>query len=462
MNVAAVQSNSSCPSVSEPDFAAFVGLDWADQKHAWRLAVAGSENWEQGELQNTPEELQTWAAELYQRFGGRPVAVCLEQSRGAVVFQLSRFPHLELFPVHPTTLARYRQAFFPSGSKNDPGDSGLLLELVKRHRDRLQRLQPETEATRLLQMLVEHRRKLVHERTALSNRLTAWLKSYFPQVLGWIDDIDSPLGCALLERYPTLQELQRCHAGTLQRFFQQHNCRSEERIQQRLQAISQATPAVTDGALLQAGASITRTLVASLKVLGDSIAQLDTEIAAAVAQHPEAPLFSHLPGAGAVLGPRLLVAFGTQRQRYRSARDLQCYSGIAPVTEQSGHTRWVHFRFACPKFLRQTFQEFAAHSIRSSVWARAFYDMYLAHHPRDQHRHQAAVRALAYKWIRVLFRCWQSQTPYDEEVYLRALEKHHSPIARARPAEASGTDAAPTRFQWQTVGGLQKFSIENT
>jgi len=451
-NVPESQGRAPCTTTSEPDFAAFVGLDWADQKHCWKLVAAGSAGQQQGEVDNTPEALQTWAAQLYRQFGGGPVAVGLEQSRGAVVFQLSKFPHLVMYPVHPTTVAKYRQAFFPSGSKNDPGDTGLLLELVMHHRDRLRRLNPETGETRLLQMLTEQRRKLVDEKTRLSNRLTAWLKTYFPQVLGWIDDIDSPLGCAWLERWPTLQDVQGCHPGTLRKFFQQHNCRSAARMQQRIEAIHQATPAVTDSALLQAGTSITTTMVASLKVLQKSIARLDEEIQQVARQHPEASLFVGLPGAGPVLRPRLIAAFGTQRDRYTTAYQLQSYSGIAPVTSQSGKSQWVHFRRACPKFLRQTFHEFAAHSIAKSVWARAYYETQIANH-KDHH---AAVRGLAYKWIRVLFRCWQNRTPYDEQIYLRALEKRHSPFAKAQASPE------PTGFKWETVAGFQKFSAENT
>src|SRR3954452_5470019 len=77
-------------------------------------------------------------------------------------------------------------------------------------------------------------------------------------------------------------------------------------------------------------------------------------------------LFASLRGAGAVLAPRLIVAFGTRRDRYQDAYAVQCYSGIAPVTESSGKNKWVHFRFACPKFLRQTFHEFAGSSIQWS------------------------------------------------------------------------------------------------
>ncbi len=441
--------------VGVSDIAAFVGLDWGDRKHCWQLVEADCGAGRQGEVKNSPEALQSWAAELEQRYGGRPVAVCLEQSRGAVVFQLSQFPHLVIYPVHPTTAARYRQAFFPSGSKNDPADSGLLLELVRHHRERLRRLDPDTAETRLLQMLTEQRRKLVDDKTRLSNRLTAWLKTYFPQVLEWIDDMDSPLGCDLLAEWPTLQELQHCHPGTLGRFFRQHHCRSAQRIEERLAAIYAATPAVSDPALLQAGVSTVRSLVASLQVLGENIARLEGEIQQVAGAHPEAPLFAGLPGAGRVLQPRLMAAFGTQRERYRSALELQSYSGIAPVTERSGKREWVHVRRACPKFLRQTFQEYAAHSIPRSVWARAYYELQIARGKR----HHAAIRALAFKWMRVLFRCWQNRVPYDEQTYLQALERRNSPLAKALH---SANPKGATALQWQAVAGFQKLIAENT
>jgi hypothetical protein len=282
-------------SIADPDFAAYVGLDWADRKHCWKLAVAGSAKPEVGQVTNTPEALQAWAVELRDRFQGRPLAVALEQRRGPVVFQLSKFPHLVLFPVHPNSLASYRQAFFPSGNKNDPVDTGLLLEMFVHHRDRLRPLQPDTIETRLLQSLVEQRRRLVDEKTRHSNRLTACLKTYFPQVLAWIDDIDSPLGCAFLERWPTLEEAQHAHPGTLHKFFVQHNCRSAERIRQRIEGIHQAIAAVHDAALLQAGAAGTRALVAILKVLNEQIRVLDEQLERAMSAHPEAELLVLAP-----------------------------------------------------------------------------------------------------------------------------------------------------------------------
>ena len=201
---------------SEPEWAAFAAIDWADQKHYWRLVAADSrQQEEQGELENTPEAVEVWAASLQQRFDGRPIAVCLEQGRGALIYMLSKYAHLVLFPVHPTTAARYRETFCTSGAKDDPNDTASLLDLLLRHRERLRQLQPDTVETRLLQFLVEERRRAVNEKTRQSNRLTDCLKLYFPQILRWFDDVGTPLVGDLLERWPSLEELRRAHPGTL-------------------------------------------------------------------------------------------------------------------------------------------------------------------------------------------------------------------------------------------------------
>ncbi len=431
---------------TEPEWAALVAIDWADRKHFWRLAPADGGPQECGEMESTPEAVDAWATGLHVRFGGRPVAVCLEQSRGALVYMLAKYAHLVLFPVHPKTAAAYRETFCPSGAKSDPGDTASLLDLLLRHRERLRGLQPDTPETRQLRILVEGRRLLVNEKTRQKNRLTACLKMYFPQILQWFEEVDSPLVGALLRRWPTLSELKRCHPGTLQKFFQENHCRSQERIQERIAAIYQALPATEDEAIVGGESMKAGALVELLAVLRSRIAVYDRRIAELVAAHPDQALFASLPGAGEVLVPRLIAAFGTRRERFQSAYEVQCLSGIAPVTEKSGKTERVHFRWACPKFLRQTFHEFAAHSIDRSGWAEAYYRA-----QRESHKsHHAAVRSLASKWIRILFRCWKDGKPYDEQTYLQALKRTGSPLIDQFRMDTQG--------QWKTVAGFHKFS----
>jgi transposase len=410
----------------EPEFAAFVAIDWADKKHYWSLQVPGSQRIERGELDNTPEAIEVWATELHLRFGGRPLAVALEQCRGALVAMLSKYGQLHLYPVHPLTLAKYREAWYPSRSKDDPKDADLLREILCQHRDRLRRLDPDTEAMRLLQFQVENRRKLVDQRTALSNRLTDLLKQYYPQILLWFPDITTLLVGDLLLRWPTLPELQKAKAATMEKFFHQHNCRDQQLIQQRLEQIRGAIPATRDEAVIGSARSMALVCVQQIACLRRAIDELEKEITALARQQPDWEIFDSLPGAGDVLAPRLMAALGSRRERFESASDLQCFSGIAPVKEASGNSQWVHMRWACPKFLRQSFHEWAGCSIQFCGWAKAYYDQQRAR----KKSHHTAVRALAFKWMRILYRCWKDRQPYREDIYLLSLAKRNLPLQR--------------------------------
>jgi transposase len=176
-------------------------------------------------------------------------------------------------------------------------------------------------------------------------------------------------------------------------------------------------------------------LVEQLRATLQAIDSFDAEIASVSQTLPDYALFRALPGAGATLAPRLLAAFGEQRERYQSAAEVQRYAGIAPVTESSGKKHWVHWRLQCPTFLRQTFVEWAGATIPRSFWAAAYYRQ-----QRDKGcSHQAAVRALAFKWIRILYRCWQTRTPYDESTYLNALKRRGSPLLASLAMTAKNT-----------------------
>src|SRR5215813_8388774 len=330
--------------IAELDFAAFIAIDWADREHAWAMQEAGSTQRETGKLEHTPEAIEAWAMHWATRFSGRAIAVALEQCRGALVYALSKFQHLVLFPIHPSTSYDYRKAVFPSGSKDDPKDAGILLDLLTLHRDRLRVLQPDTEQTRKLQVLVEKRRQMVDERTAQTNRITDQLKLYFPQVLGWFDELSAPLVAAFLDRWPTLPQLQQEDPAVVRDFFHRHGSRSSQRIDGRLQEIRQAKALIHDAAIIEPGVLIVRTLLRVVAVLNDGIRTLDKNIQQVSSTHPDYFIFSSFPAAGPAMAPRLLAAFGSRRERYTSAQEAQAFSGIAPVTQASGRQRWIHFR----------------------------------------------------------------------------------------------------------------------
>jgi transposase len=277
---------------------------------------------------------------------------------------------------------------------------------------------------RTLLSLTEHRRQLLGDKTRLTNRLTHTLKQYYPQALDWFEQRDTIIFCDFLTRWSTLTQVKRARQSSLKAFFHAHNGRRPQLIDARLASIKAAVPLTQDAGVITPCRLHALMLIDQLRVTLHAIDQFDRHIADLAPSLPDYSLFHGLPGAGPHMAPRLLAAFGEDRQRFNGADELQKFSGIAPVTERSGKKSWVHWRWQCPTFLRQTFVEWAGQTINKSFWAGAYY--------RQQREkgssHNAAVRALAFKWIRILYRCWKSRTPYDETTYLNALTKKGSPL----------------------------------
>jgi transposase len=434
---------------TEPAFAAFAAIDWATKEHVVASVPAADGRIQIGKLKNTPEAVELWAATLRQRFPGGLIAVAIEQKRGAIIFMLSKYDHLVLYPVPPTMSAFYRHAFFPSGAKDDNADTLLLLDLLRHHRDRLSPLRQDTKETRLLRFLTQDRRRLVEQKVSVVQQLTDSLAQYFPQLRAWFGSPDSPLVEALLERWPSLQQLQRAHPGTLKRFLAEHRSWDNDRIAEQIRQIYAAVPATHDEVVLEAFARKTAACLAQCRVLEDHAVAYEKRIAAVTDDHPDAPIFRSLPGAGAALVPRLIAAFGTDRQQWRRAGDLQRFSGIAPILIRSGNSARVAMRRACPKFVRQTFHEFAAHSVRFCPWAKLLYEHHLKGDKRNHHR---AVRVVAFQWIRIAFRCWLNRQPYDERIFLAAQRRRNSPFA-AKPASQPAVE-------FQNHAGFQKLAAE--
>jgi transposase len=406
-------------------FTAYVGIDWADTKHDICLQ-AGDDNHRQFDcIPHQVDRIDEWAKALHLRFGG-PIAVALELAKGPIVSALLKYDFFVLFPINPSTLAKYRVAFKPSRAKDDPTDAELALDLLLRHPERFTALRPQSVAMRSLLSLIEQRRDLVNDKTRFTNRLCNTLKQYYPQALEWFEQRDTLLFCDFLTRWPTLLSAKRARKTTLEAFFYAHNGRRATLIEARLASIRAASALTEDAGIIEPCRLHALALVEQLRTVLSVIDRFDKEIERVASALPDYALFRGLPGAGPHLAPRLLAAFGEQRERFHGADELQKYSGIAPVTERSGKKSWVHWRWQCPTFLRQTFVEWAGQTINKSFWAGAFYRQQRA----KGSTYQAAVRALAFKWIRILYRCWQTRTLYDETTYLNALRKRGSPLLK--------------------------------
>jgi transposase len=403
-----------------------IGLDRSDQKADLHLIDTRAGTTRAQTIGTAPEALHEWLLELRREYSHARVAICLEQPAASLILFLESYAWLTLYAINPITLQKFREAFVTSRAKDDGKDARYLAELLCTHHDKLKAWQPDDAPTRLLQQLVSHRRAVIDERTALTNRLQSLLKQYFPQALELCgEDLWRPLATSFLLKWPTLQAVQKAKPATLKEFYYLHGSRSQKLIEQRLQCIACAIALTDEAAVLQSHTLRVRLICRQLQEVQRTVAEFEKRLSEVFAQHPQRAIFQSLPGAGPVLAPRLAASLGSERDRYASAKNLQCFSGIAPVTKQSGHSRYIHRRYRCPVFMKQSFHEYAGESIRFSRWAAAHY----RHQRAKGAKHHAAVRSLAYKWQRIIWKCWHSHTRYDEAIYEAALKKSGSPLA---------------------------------
>lgn len=408
--------------------AAFVGIDWGSQKHAFSLRRSGASLGEVRKGTFTMKQIPDWVCELRQQFAPGRVIVAMENHRGALLYALAQHADfMDLVLVPTRSAAQYRQAFCSSGAKADGPDADSLLDMLYHHQEKLSIWQPDDEDTRLLAALCQMRRDAVDERTRLGNHLAARLRLAYPVALEICSSITSNLGLELLHRWPTMAQLQAARPQTLRQFFHLHHIHQPQLVEQRLQLIAQTQALVcAPSVLIPAHLDIKR-MAAELRAVLSAVDDYDKRIAVLYAKHPDAGIFKSLPGAGPAMGPRLLCALGSQRERWPSALELQTFSGLSPVRIASGNTSCIQMRRASPRYFRQTFHEFASSSIRYCHWAKAYYEKQRARGKQ----HHTALRSLAWRWVRVIWRMWQDHTPYQESVLMAERQRYQG---RAHPA----------------------------
>jgi transposase len=404
-----------------------IGLDRSDKKADLGLIDTHTGNQWVQTIDTAPETLHDWLAQLRGAYPQARVAIILEQPALNLIGFFESVDWITLYAINPITLQKFREAFVTSRAKDDTKDAQYLAELLFTHHAKLKPWVPEDSQTRLLQQLVRHRRAVVDERTGLSNRLKARLKQYFPQALHLCgDELWRPLATDFLLKWPTLQKVQHARTETLKQFYYLHGSRSPKLIERRLDRVTRSVALTHEPALINSFALRIQLLCKELRMVVSAIKNYDRQIAKAFASHPDHDLFGALPGAGPVLAPRLLATLGSQRERFPARKHLHQCSGIAPVTKQSGTKRHVHRRYLCSKFQRQGWHEYAKESILWCRWAAAYYWQ-----QREKGApHNTAVRALAYKWQRVIWRCWQDRTVYSDELYEATLRRRKSPLVK--------------------------------
>jgi len=404
-------------------YAVYVGLDWADKKHDVCIQANEQSKRDFQVIEHSPESIDRWVKYLHKKYNGK-IAIAIELNKGPIVFALQKYSFVTVFPIHAATLAKYRETFTASGAKNDPRDAEIALDLLLNYPEKFKPLERQSDAIRKLEVLVEKRRDLVDDKRRFVNQLISALKHYYPQPLDWFSHRNSELFCDFIVRWPTLQQFKRVREQTIRKFFQSYGGQSTVKLNHRLEQRKKVMSLTEDPAVIEPYQLLAKSLATIIKTTTIVIREFDKEIANLFHEMEDSNIFKSLPSAGICLGPRLLVAFGEDRSRFQNASAVQAYTGVAPVTVSSGQKTWIHWRWQCAKFVRQTVIEWAAKTVKSSYWASLYYDKQRA----KGSSHQAAVRALAFKWMRIVFKCWKDRKPYDETKYLQALRKRNSPL----------------------------------
>lgn len=397
----------------------FAGLDWARSHHDLVIIDRHGEIKEALRFTHSTEGWQT-VQKLAQRYGQLPVAV--ETSQGTVVEQLFA-AGLSVYPINPKAAERYRERHAPSGVKDDQRDGWSLADALRLDGHTWRVLAPREALAAELQLLCRDEIALIEQRTALINQLRQCLHEYYPAALEAFEDWTCPAAWALVLEFPTPAALQTAGRRRWEKFLHTHKLWRSATLEPRLAVFARATALSGSAATVAAKTLLAVTLARLLRSLDQQLTEYRERITTTFLRHPDHDIFGSLPGAGSKLAPRLLGEIGAERARFDSANGLQCVAGTAPLTIQTGDGKgYQHIRHACNDTLRATVHHWADHSRHDCAWAQAYYEK----HKKDGQSHACALRCLGQRWLKILWKMWQTHTPYDEALHTRNQTQHGS------------------------------------
>jgi transposase len=396
--------------------AAICGIDWADEWNDVHIADEAGALIAQRRFAHDEEGISALIALLVER---EVRLAAMERPDGLLVGRLLAAA-VTVLAIHPNQVKAARERFRAAAGKSDGFDSFVLCELARTDAHRFHALAPSSDETTALKALVRTREDLVEARVALANQLRAQLDAFWPGARRIFADVDSPIGLAFLERYPSPTDAHGLGPKRLQAFLARHAYCGRRNPDQLLQRLRSAPLAVVGELETDARRAAVLGLVAALRPIVEQISQLTSQIAGAVREHPDGPIFLAFfkDRKSVVTAAGLLAEIGDNRARYRSADALAADAGMAPVAIESGKRRTAVFRWACDKRLRNHIATLADSTRHWHPWAADVYSR--ARQRGCDHPH--AIRILGRAWTRVLWRCWQDQTPYHPTKH-RALTR---------------------------------------
>ena len=393
------------------------GIDWASEQHDVLIEdPAGAEL-----LAETFAHDEDGVSALCAALGCFEVeVVAIERPEGLLVDRLLE-AGVRVLALHPNQVKAARDRFRASGGKSDRFDRFVLCELARTDRHRFRILEPDGDETKALRALVRAREDLVGARVALCNQLRAELQLFWPGPIGLFCDLDSPISLAFLARYPSPADARGLGEKRLAAFLKAHRYGGRKTAAQLLARLRSAAAGRTGERETRARRSVVARLVATLQTMVTHIAELESQIAVALDAHPDGEIFrSFFRSRESVLcAASLLSEIGDCRARYPHRDAIAADGGQAPVAKESGKRKQATFRWACNKRLRNALSTLAQSTRIWNPWAA---DRYAAARARG-HNHRRALRTLGRAWARIIWRCWQTRTPYDPTSHT-GLQQH--------------------------------------
>jgi transposase len=409
------------------------GFDWAMDEHQFVVIDR------QGSILlnlRFADDAQGWA-QLREKLGAYPrLGVAIETSCGPAVERLLDLG-LMVYPINPKAAERFRDRKSPAGSKSDQLDAWCFADALRTDGHGWRELKPLDPLTAEMRMLCRDEIALIEQRSALVLQLKAALHEYYATALEAFGDWTQLSAWEFVLQFPTPQDLLRAGKRKWEKFLHAHKLYRPQTSPKRLELFARAGEFVNPSqAVTNAKSLLAITLCRQLRTLQTQLDEYRNRIAKLFNDHPDHDCFGSLPGAGAKLAPRLLSELGADRSRFDSHQSLQTYAGTAPVRVQSGKRSIVKFRRACNKTLRATVHLWADLSRSSCAWAQAYYQQ-----KKDQGMgHAAALRCLGQRWLKILWKMWQTRSRYDEALHLRNQIRHGSWVISLMPAPAASTN----------------------
>ena len=418
------QPNKQTMSGSEPwqQHRAFGALDWASEKHSVIVVNPAGKVIEEFEIEHSALGWKKFREKL-QPYGSIPFAI--ETSQGVAVEQLLE-AGMVVYPINPKSAQAYRERKAPSGVKDDRLDAWSFADALRVDGHGWRALRPEEPLIKELRLLCRDEVALIEQRTSFIQQLRQALADYYPAALEAFEDWTSVSAWMFVQRFPTPEALAKAGKRKWQNFLHTRRLWGSTQGPRRMEIFARASQFAGTPPTTSAKSLLALSLVQMLFVIEKQLAVYRQRIEELFARHPDHDLFGSLPGAGPKIAPRLLAEIGDDRQRFSGeAQNLQCLAGTAPVTKRSGKGRkyWqVHQRWACDKHLRHAMHLFAEQSLSRCVWAELYYQ----HHRQKNQSHANALRRLANRWLKIIYKMWIDRTPYNAELHHRNQLQHGS------------------------------------